>query len=174
MANNVVNSSTIGVNLQGASDGATANFGLGTHVLGNAGSEWIYVQATSALTTGTVVAINSGFIALPANASNLLNAAQGSPQSGDAIGFSQGVFAAADFGWVCIRGQNMYVAVSNISTLGAALYISPNASGMISTSAASGTLAGIVLATASASGVASVVQAYLQYPRLQAGALLGV
>lgn len=174
MANNVVNSSVIGVNLQGNSDGATALFGLGQHVIGNAGSEWIYVQATSALTTGTVVAINTGFIALPANASNLLNAGQGSPNSADALGFSQGVFAAADFGWVCIKGQNQYVAVSNISTLGAALYISANASGMLTTSAASGTMAGILLITASASGVASVVQAYLQYPRLQAGALLGV
>ena len=173
MANNFVNSSTIGVNLQGNSDGATANFGLGTHVLGNAGSEWIYVYATSALTTGTVVAINTGFIAQPANASNLLNAGQGSPNSADALGFAQGVFAAADFGWVCIRGQNQYVAVSNVSTLGAALYISIN-SGFLTTAAASGTLAGVLLLTASASGIANVVQAYLQYPRLNAGAAVGV
>lgn len=173
MANNSVNSSVIGVNLQGNSDGATALFGLGQHVLGNAGSEWIYVQATSALTTGTVVAINTGFIALPANASNLLNAGQGSPNSADALGFSQGVFAAADFGWVCIRGQNQYVAVSNVSTLGAALYISVN-SGFLTTGAASGTMAGILLLTASASGIANVVQAYLQYPRLAAGSALGV
>ena len=174
MANNFVNSSTIGVNLQGNSDGAPANFALGSHVLGNAGSEWIYVYATSALTTGTVVAINSGFVVLPANASNLTNSGQGSPNSGDAIGFSQGVFAAADFGWVCIRGQNQYVAVSNISTLGAALYISAVASGMLTTAAASGTLAGVILATASATGVASVVQAYLSYPRLNGGAAIGV
>jgi hypothetical protein len=173
MANNTVNSSTIGVNLQGNSDGATANFALGTHVLGNAGSEWIYVYATSALSTGQIVAINTGFVVMPANASNLLNSAQGSPNSGDAIGFAQGTFAAADFGWVVLRGQNQYVALSNVSTLGAALYVSIN-SGFITTAAASGTLAGIILMTASASGVLNPSLAYLSYPRLNGGAAIGV
>ena len=166
-----VNSSTIGVNL-GNSDGATALFGLGNTVTGSDGSQWIYVNATSALTTGTVVAYTTAYSAQPATASNLL-AAGGAPNSSEGLAFSQGVFAAADYGWVCLRGANQYVAISNVSTLGAALYISIN-SGFLTTAAASGTMAGIILLTASATGVASVVKAYLQYPRLQAGALLGV
>ncbi len=171
----IVNSSTIGVNL-GNSDGATALFGLGQTVTGSDGSQWIYVNATSALTTGTVLAVTTGYSAQPATASNLLGSAAlaaGSPGNGETLAFSQGTFAAADYGWVVLRGANQYVAVSNISTLGAALYISVN-SGFLTTAAASGTMAGIILLTASASGVASVVKAYLQYPRLQAGALLGV
>lgn len=171
MANNFVNSSTIGVNLQGNSDGATANFGLGQHTLGNAGSEWIYVAAAGAFTTGSLVAINSGFTAKLALATDLFGTTAG---TGMQLAFTQGAFAASDFGWVCIRGANMVVAVSNVSTLGAALYVSTN-SGIVTTAAGSGTLAGVILATASASGVLNAATvAYLQYPRLQVGATFGV
>lgn len=171
MANNTVNSSTIGVNLQGNSDGATANFQLGSHVLGNAGSSWMYVSAAGAITTGALVAINSAFTAKLALATDLFGTVAG---NGMQLAFAQGAFAAADFGWVCIRGDNMVVAVSNVSTLGAALYVSTN-SGIITTAAGSGTLAGIILATASASGVLNpATTAYLQYPRLSPGALFGV
>ncbi len=171
MANNVVNGSVIGVNLQGNSDGATANFALGTHVLGNAGSDWIYVAAAGAITTGALVAINSGFTAKLALATDAFGT---TPGSGMQLAFAQGAFAASDFGWVCLRGANMVVAVSNVSTLGAALYIGTN-SGIITTAAGSGTLAGIILATASASGVLNAATvAYLQYPRFSPGALFGV
>lgn len=173
MANNFVNSSTIGVSLQGNSDGATALFGLGQHILGNAGSEFVYVQSSGALTTGQCVAIFSNYTATPATATNLFGVAGGAPGSGSSLAFAQGAWASADFGWVCIRGMNMYVALSNVSTLGAALYVSIN-SGFITTAAASGTLAGVILLTASATGVANPSFAYLQYPRLQAGALFGV
>lgn len=171
MANNFVNSSAIGVNLQGNSDGATALFGLGQHVLGNAGSHWIYVAAAGAITTGSMVAINSGFTAKLALATDLFGT---TPGSGMQVAFAQGAFAAADFGWVCIQGANMVVALSNVSTLGAALYVGTN-SGIITTAAGSGTLAGIILATASATGVLNAASvAYLQYPRLSPGALFGV
>lgn len=171
MANNFVNSSAIGVNLQGNSDGATALFGLGQHVLGNAGSHWIYVSAIPAITTGSIVAINSAFSAKLATATDAFGT---TPGNGMQLAFAQGAFAAADFGWVCIQGANMVVAVSNVSTLGAALYIAAQ-SGIVTTAAGSGTLAGIILATASATGVLNAATvAYLQYPRLQAGALFGV
>jgi len=170
---NFVSQSTIGVQL-GNSDGATALFGVGQHITANNGAEWIYVQATSALTTGTVVAVNTSYIAIPANATNLFGVAGGVPNSGSQLAFAQGTFAAADFGWVCVRGQPMYVLVSNVSTLGAALYINAGFSGSLTTAAASGTIAGVILLTASATGVLNPVIGYLQYPRLQAGALFGV
>lgn len=72
MANNVVNSSTIGVNLQGISDGATALFGVGQHVIGNNGSEWIYVQAAGVFTTGQIVAVSTAYTAKLALASDLI------------------------------------------------------------------------------------------------------
>lgn len=166
MANNFVNSSNIGVNLQGNSDGATANFGLGQRVTGNAGSEWIYVTAAGAVTTGQLVSINASFSAQPATATTAY--------AGQALAFAQGAFASADYGWVCIRGQNMAVALSSVSTLNAALYIGTN-SGTLVTVAGSGTLAGILLLSASATGVLNpATTAYLQYPRLNVGGALGV
>ena len=109
-----------------------------------------------------------------ATASNLFGAGGGSPQSGEGLAFAQGVFSAADYGWVCLRGQNQYVRVSSISTLGAALYLDVGSSGVLTTTAASGTMAGIILLTASSTGIQTAVKAYLQYPRLSPGALFGV
>lgn len=174
MANNYVNSSTIGVNLQGISDGSTALFGLGQHVLGNNGSEWIYAQAAGVVTTGQIVAISTAYTAKLALASDLIASATngaGGP-GGQQLAFAQGSFAASDYGWFCIRGANMLIALSNVSTLAAALYVSVN-SGYITTAAGSGTLAGVLLTTCSASGVAAVMQGYLQWPRLGGGAAIG-
>lgn len=168
-----VNSSTIGVNL-GNSDGSTALFGLGQTVVGSDGSQWIYVQATGALVTGSVVCYTTGYIAQLATASNLFGNGGGSPNSGEGLAFAQGTFAASDYGWVVMRGQNQYVRVSSISTLGAALYLDTASSGVLTTTAASGTMAGIILLTASSTGVQTAVKAYLQYPRLSPGATFGV
>ena len=168
-----VNSSTIGVNL-GNSDGATALFGLGNTVNGSDGSQWLYVYATAAMVTGTVACYSTAYVAQPATASNLFGAAGGSPNSGMGLAFAQGVFAAADYGWICIRGADQYVRVSSISTVGAALYLDTGSSGVLTTTAASGTMAGIILLTASSTGIQTAVRAYLQYPRLSPGALFGV
>ena len=133
MANNTVNSSVIGVNLQGNSDGATANFALGSHVLGNANSEWVYVCAGLAITTGMIVSLSATFTAIPANSTGAITAP--APQ----LAFAQGAFAAADFGWVAIRGDNLVVALSSTSSMAAALYIGQ--SGSIATVPATATLA---------------------------------
>lgn len=164
---NVVNSSQIGVNLQGNSDGATALFGLGNHVLGNNGTEWVYVNANGVISTGMLVCINATYTATPATATAAF--------AGQQLAFSQGLWANADFGWVALRGNALFAAVSSVSTLGAALYISAAVSGSITTAAASGTLAGITILSASATGVLNAnVSAYVSWPRLSPGALFGV
>jgi hypothetical protein len=172
-----VNSSTIGVNL-GNSDGATALFGLGNTITGSDGSQWIYAYATSALVTGTVCAVTTAYVAQGATTSNLMGSAAlgaGTPNNGETLAFAQGTWAAADYGWLCIRGSNQYVRISSISTYGVALYIADGASGVLTSYAAtSGTMAGVVLLTASSTAVQSAVKSYLQYPRLQAGGTLGV
>lgn len=165
MPSNFVNSSVLGVNLQGNSDGATALFGLGQHVLGNASTEWIYVNAGLAITTGQIVGINATFTATPATATVAF--------AGQQLAFAQGAFAASDYGWVALRGDNLVVALSGVSTLGAALYIGN--SGQITTTAASGTLAGVTILTASATAILNAATtAYVSWPRLSAGALFGV
>lgn len=170
MANNIVNSSTIGVNLQGNSDGASANFALGSHVLGNAGSEWIYVSAINAITTGQLVTINATFSAQAATATLAFGSATPSP--GQTLAFAQGAFAAADFGWVALRGDNLAVALSSASTLGVPLYIGQ--SGSITVIAASGTLAGIILQGCSATAVLNAATtAFVTWPRMNAGGTLG-
>ena len=168
MANNSVNSSTIGVNLQGNSDGATANFGLGQHVLGDDSTEWVYVYAQAAFTTGMLVAINATYSAKTATATDAF--------AGQQLAFAQGAFTALDYGWVALRGNSLSVALSGSSTMASAIYISAASSGSITTgAAASGTLAGITILSASATGVLNAATtAYVSWPRLSAGALFGV
>ena len=152
------NSSTIGVNL-GNSDGATALFGLGNSVIGQQDTEWTYVCAAVALTTGTAVTINSSGTA------SLLNGTLSTTAGGQQIAFAQGTFAASDYGWVARRGNGIYVRVSSVSTIAITLYNCDN-SGTLTSTSATNTFAGISLITASSTGVASAVPAYVSWPRL--------
>mgnify|MGYP001597480439 CR=1 FL=1 len=165
--NNVVNSSMIGVNLQGVSDGATALFGVGQHCLGDDSAEWVYVMAQAAFTTGMLVAVNATYSAKTCTATDAF--------AGQQLAFAQGAWASSDFGWVALRGNGLNVALSTVCTLGVALYISAASSGSITTAAASGTLAGITILNCSATGVLNAAStAYVSWPRLSPGALFGV
>lgn len=165
-----VNSSVIGVNL-GNSDGATALFKATQHVLGDSSSEWIYVQANVALTTGMMVAV-SGTLAFPCSLGNALN-----PLLATALplAFAQGNFAAADYGWVAMRGSPLVVLLSTSSTLGAPLYVGGSNAGSLSSAVAnSGTMAGIAFITVSATTSYNAVNsAYISWPRTSAAAIAG-
>jgi len=149
----IVNGSMIGVNLQGNSDGATALFGLGTHVLGNNNSEWIYVNAGAALTTGQLLCVSVSFSANVATATLVSGSSAATfPQR---LAFSQGAFAASDFGWVAVRGDALNVNLSSSSTMGLPLYLSTVQSGTITTVTGSVTLAGILYTSCSATAIAN-------------------
>ena len=154
----VSNSSMIGVNLGGDSDGATALFEVGSKANGTDDTEWVYVQANVALTTGQLVMLNSTYTAQLANVTGAIE--------GRELAFSQGVFTAADFGWVAKRGSPLYVLVSSLSTIGGILTLSDN-SGTIQGNGVSGTMAGIAVITASATGVAVVMASYVRYPAMK-------
>ena len=156
---NYTNSSMIGANL-GNSDGATALFGLGNTLMGQNDTEWIYVCAGVALGTGSPVMINTSGTA------QLLTGAVASTSSGKLIAFAQGTFAASDYGWVAKRGSPIYVLVSSVSTANNILYNGDGGSGALTTTSATSTFAGIALITASSTGVASAVQAFVSWPRL--------
>lgn len=158
------NSSTIGANF-GNSDGATAQFGLGNTAMGQQDTEWVYVCAAQALTTGEAVMINSSGTASP------LNGTLSTTSSGKQIAFAQGVFAASDYGWVARRGNGIYVLVSSVSTIAVILYNCDN-SGTLTTTSATNTLAGISLITASSTGVATAQPAYVSWPRLVTAPLI--
>ena len=149
----IVNSSTIGVNLQGNSDGATALFGLGQHVLGSNNSEWIYVNAAAAMTTGQLLCVNVSYTANLATATLVSGSSAATfPQR---LAFSQGVFAANDYGWVAIRGDALNVNLSSSSTMGLPLYLSVVQSGTLTTVTGSVTLAGILYTSVSATAIAN-------------------
>lgn len=158
------NSSTIGANF-GNSDGATALFGLGNTALGQQDTEWVYVCTIQALTTGTAVVVNSSGTA------DMLNGTLSTTSTGKQIAFAQGVFAASDYGWVARRGNGIYVRVSSVSTVNAILYNCDN-SGTLTTTSATNTFAGIALITASSTGVASAVPAFVSWPRLVTAPLI--
>ncbi len=153
----VSNSSLIGANLNGNSDGATALFGLQSAIKGTADTEWVYVYANVALATGQCVAINSGGTAVLAT--------QTLAATGLQLAFSQGVFTAADFGWVAKGGNPIYVLVSSLSTINGTIGPGDNASGILTGGPASGALRGIAVLTAAATATAVVVLAYVHSPK---------
>ena len=152
----VSNSSIIGANLNGNSDGSTALFAVGSRCGGTNDTEWIYVQANVPLTTGQMVYLNTTYTAQLANVTNTI--------TGNELAFAQGAFNTSDFGWVCKRGSPIYVLVSSLSTVGGNLFVADN-SGTLTGAAVSGTMAGIAVITASATGVAVVMQSYVTWPR---------
>ena len=152
------NSSTIGANF-GNSDGATALFGLGNTSMGQYDTEWVYVCAIQALATGTAVVINSS------GSADLLNGTLSTTSTGKQIAFAQGTFSASDYGWVARRGNGIYVRVSSVSTASNILYNCDN-SGTLTTATATNTFGGISIITASATGVAAAVPAFVSWPRL--------
>jgi hypothetical protein len=161
---NFVNTSTIGVQL-GNSDGATAQFGLGQHVLGNQGSEWLYVNAIQAFTTGQLLAVNVSYSANLATATLVSGSSAATPPQ--TLAFAQGAFAANDYGWVALRGDNLNVNLSSSSTMGLPLYLSVVQSGTVTTVTGSLTLAGIIYQSVSATAIANpAITAFVTWPRV--------
>lgn len=158
------NGSTIGANL-GNSDGASPLFGLGNVTMGSQDSEWVYVCTIQALSTGTAVVVNSSGTA------DMLNGTLSTTSTGKQIAFAQGTFAASDYGWVARRGNGIYVRVSSVSTASVILYNCDN-SGTLTTTSATNTFAGISIITASSTGVASAVPAFVSWPRLVTAPLI--
>lgn len=155
MATNISTAGFAGVNLRGT-DGTTAQFGLGTGIE-SANGDWSYIQANGAITAGDLVAISitgTGTRATPALAA-----------TGQQLAFAQYSFLDTEYGWVVTGGGNpLTVNVSATSTLQAVLYVAAT-SGKLSTTASSGTLAGISLQTASTTAVVAAFTAIVTWPR---------
>ena len=132
-----VQSSTVGVDLNNGN--ATALFAVGTHVLGNNGTEWIYVQANTSILANTIVAFNSGTFTCGM-------ASGGDLTLGSQLATAQTSISSQAFGWVAIRGVGLTVSqTGTTSALGpVCLAASGVPTGFISFQiTASNTLAGI-------------------------------
>ena len=158
-----INQSMVGVDLNNGN--ATALFAVGTHVLGNGGTEWVYVQAGTSIVAQRMVAYQSGtFTCSMASGADLVT-------NGYVIACSQTSISAQAYGWVCIRGVNLTVGSSASCTTGPAIGIflaAAAATGLLSTSiSASGTMAGISIidATQSTSAAGGTIVVNMTWPR---------
>lgn len=157
MATFVVNSSTIGVDLNNSA--TSAAFALGTRVNGSQDTLWVYVQANGAITTGMCCSINTTGTATPCLTSG------GSLVANSDIAFAQNAFADTEYGWLAKNGNNVYIRVSGTTSPSGVLYIAVS-SGLLHTTSASGTLSGVaLLANVSSTAVGIAVLANLTWPK---------
>lgn len=131
-------------------------FKVGTRVMGSGETEWVYVQANGAISAYDLVAINSTGTATRATAALAA--------TGSELAFAQNAFSDTDYGWVTTKGNPLTVNVSATSTLQAVLYVA-GTSGKLSTTASSGTLAGIALLTASTTAAVASYLAVVTFPK---------
>lgn len=143
-----VTSGALGINLAVTTAGADAKFTLGQRVTGSDNTEWVYVQATGAITQYDVVAIDEDF-----QASTATSALAG---AGHLAGFAQVAFADNDFGWVALRGSNISVRAAQSCAADAKLFVGCTgvSAGVVDDASVTGrvTLQGVVLVTAGGTG----------------------
>lgn len=149
-----------GANLNTATE--DKKFALGTSCKGSQDSEWVYVEASGAISAGDVVEITA--------AGTATRATTAGPRTGvEYLGVAQFAFADGEFGFVAQKGYNMTVAVSATVqpalTGTAELYIATT-SGKLSNTSASATIAGIVVNNASATATTTTTTGTLNWPRV--------
>ena len=153
--------SAIGVDFNNTS--TTALFTLQDIKFGSGDSEWVYVKASGALLTGQMVTIAANGTAILATTTALM--ATTGLSGANNLGFCQGQFADQDYGWVARRGVGMAVMCSGTAAPSAQLYLVTNSNGGLSTTAGSGTLAGILLQASASTASLVITTAILTWPR---------
>src|SRR3990167_8884659 len=98
--NHVVQDGSIGIDLNVI--GSARVFGLGDTLKGDGGSEFIYVLFNSAVNQGGLTKLESGYLATAGTGANLASA-------DSRLGFAQTTFAASQYGFVALSGQNVLV-----------------------------------------------------------------
>lgn len=136
---------------------AAREFTLGTrHCPGDDGSEWLYVQASGAITgAGYVVTISEAYQAAMASNS--------AADRGDLVGVAPAAFADDEYGWVQVKGPcNIRVAASCAANV---IITTTTTAGQLDDAAGAGTktIEGAVLTTA-AGGSAGNAAGILNYP----------
>lgn len=126
-------------------DGAGAEFALGTQVTATDGQVWVYAQAGGAITAYDWVAIDENF--------QMVAGTKALADAGHAVGFAQAAFDDNDMGWVCVHGKNISVNTLASCAPDVQLYTSGTAGKLDDTSASQTLIRGVVqvaAATASA------------------------
>lgn len=137
-------------------DGAGAEFALGTRVTATDGSHWVYVQAGAAITIASWVAIDENHQAVMGT--------KALADAGHQVGFAQVAFADNDMGWVCVHGPgNINVRALASCAADVQLYTSGTAGALDDTSASQTLIRGVVL-VAAATNTASTRECIAVYP----------
>ena len=136
-------------------DGAGAEFALGTKVTASDGSNWVYVQAGAAITQYSWVAIDENYQAVMGT--------KALADAGHEVGFAQVAFSDNDMGWVCVNGKNITARVLASCAADVQLYTSGTAGALDDTSASQTLIRGCVLVTA-ATNTASSREVIAVYP----------
>jgi DNA-binding LacI/PurR family transcriptional regulator len=128
-------------------------FEVGAKVLGSDGTEWVYVQASGAITAYDYVCMDENYQAA-AGTKALIDA-------GHAIAFAQVAFADNDYGWVALKGSNISVRVKTACQPDTTLYTSGVAGIMDDTASGHTRIDGVVIiSTAAATGAKEVIASY--------------
>lgn len=152
------NGSLLGVDLNNAS--SSSQFTPLQRVSGSNDTMWTYCETVGTFTTGMMGTITTSGTATPA----VTSAGQVASQS--YIGFVQCATTSGQFAWFCEHGNNVYIRVSGTTNASATLYIATT-SGVLHTTSASSTMAGVVLlANTSATATNQAVLANLTWPRM--------
>lgn len=149
--------SLIGVDLN--NPGSTQLFALGTRCMGTNGSEWVYIEAASAITAYKCIAIPGTYTCGMASAADVL--------AGARLGWAQAAFTSGQFGWVPISGGTFGVLTTGSASLGTQLCVAASSlsTGMASTvTTGSGTVMGITISSVAQTATATVSGAILSWP----------
>ena len=125
---------TIGVDLEETP--STIEFTLGQRVRGNDGTEWVYVQASGAITQYAAVGIDEDW-----QAASLTKAIA---DDGHGIGFAQVAFDDDDYGWVAVAGHDIKCLVATSCAADSVLYTHGTAGWLDDTSTSQTKIDGVV------------------------------
>lgn len=139
---------------------ATPQHRGGDRVKGNDGSEWMYVQASAAGTIAqyAVVAVQAACTAAPVT--------HALARGGHTIGVAQNAFAAGEYGWVALNGQNLTINVLGSCAAGVTLYTTDTAGALddATASGSAGVIYGLTLTVANGGATASSALAEMRNP----------
>lgn len=136
---------------------------LGQTTEGSDGTEWKFIVAGAALTRGGMVAVSAANVATLVTATTTL---MGLP-----LGFAQTAFSTSQYGWVAMRGNNIFIQiVGGLATAAAVPLYTTDTAGALSTATASASqfqVWGVFMTTAVAGTTASANNGNVQFPMLR-------
>ena len=135
----------------------SAEFDLGTVVIGTDNTEWVYVQAGGAITQYHCVAIDENYQAV-----HLTTALNG---VGHKIGFAQVAFVDNDYGWIATRGSNIKLMVASSCAADTMLFTTTGAGILDDASASAASRVYGVVTVAANPSAAAAVEVIATFPR---------